>query len=137
MLVSTMSFASDCLVKLEQLIIDNPNLSVVGVVNYYDCDQACALTFEHDSSPYPNTALLAFLDVEKNILIPHSVIQNNRAFGHENFDKRKISYLDATFKNNSSLLINISIETPRDAIFWPPHKVYFKKSLTCNVSSEI
>lgn len=127
---TTTAFASNCETTLLQKLNNDSNIRVVNQLDTYNCGKnACAVTFEHDASPYPNPAVLAFLDTQNGVEV-HWVPVANRV-GHENIKRNVVSYVELTQVGDHSLVIDASIETPRDRLFWPRHKVYFQETLNC------
>lgn len=131
-LLFSSAYASTCETSLLERINTDSNIKLVKLIDSYSCGEtACAVTFEHDSHPYSNILVLAFFDTKNNVGINWSVITNGKAAGHEKVNTKKIAYLSTEGLGSESIVIKTSIETPRDAIFWPPHKVYSKETFKC------
>lgn len=126
------AYASTCETNLLERINTDSNIKLVKTIDSYTCgDNACAVSFEHDSHPYSNVLVLAFLDAKNNIGINWSVITDGKANGHERIKAKKIAYLSTEKVGSESIAIKTSVESPRDAIFWPPHKVYSQETFNC------
>jgi hypothetical protein len=132
-LVSSSAFASDCEKLLLEKVTKNPNIKVVKIINNYSCGKnACAVTFEHDSSPYPNLKVLSFLDLKSKMQVLWASEVGPYFNGKELLEKKRFTYINVVPGLNDSLNVAASIETQRDAIFWPPHKVYHQETLNCS-----
>jgi hypothetical protein len=135
LLLSSATFAStsNCQSSLLEKINKDPNIRVIKLVDSYTCGQtACAITFEHDmGSPYPVATVLAFLDTNNNLRVNWVPLNGSRIYGHEDYAKNKVSYVSTAGVGDEKISIEASIETPRDAIFWPPHRVYFEETVSC------
>ena len=65
--------------------------------------------------------MLVFLDIKNKIKVVHVIVRDNKHM------------VGIILIKNELLVIKASIETSRDAIFWPPHRVYFKETLICSL----
>lgn len=129
-LTSVTAIASTCESVLLEKISKDSNIRVVKMIDSYSCGaNACAVTFEHDSQPYPNLNVLAFLDSTNNIQVLWVPVKNE--IGYENQSKKKVNYVSIKANGENALTLKASVETARDAIFWPRPKIYFEETLNC------
>lgn len=129
-LISTTSFASTCETLLKERVAKDSNIRIVKSLDSYSCgENACAITFEHDSSPYPNLKILAFLDAKNNIAVNWVPVAN--LVGHESQSKNKVAYIDLKSVSQDEIKLDASVETARDALFKLRRRVYIRESLSC------
>jgi hypothetical protein len=125
-LASLSTMASTCESLLLEKIQHDPNLKVVKQLNSYNCGaNAC----ENDFSPSPNIEVLAFLDTQNQIQVNWVPVQNK--FGWETVKKNVKSYVELVSVQQDAITLKASRETPRDSLFWPPHRVFFQETLNC------
>jgi hypothetical protein len=131
-LLSSTAMASDCEKLLLEKVTKNSNIRMVKTIDTYSCGKtACAMTFEHDSSPYPNVKVLSFLDTKSKMQVLWAPEFGNTYNGKETFQKKRQTYVNVLKAANDSLTVAASVENPRDAIFWPPHRVFHTETFTC------
>ncbi len=124
--------AANCTDILLDSLKQNPNVRMTRVLAAYPCGpSACAVVYENDSRPYPNLNILAFLDLKNQLKVSWSPLNDGKASGHENMQGKNVTYLSANRVTPNRAEVVVSVETPRDALFWPPHRVYFQESLVC------
>lgn len=129
-LASLSTMASTCESLLLEKIQHDPNLKIVKQLNSYNCGaNACAITFENDFSPSSNIEVLAFLDTQNQIQVNWVPVQNK--FGWETVKKNVKSYVELVSVQQDAITLKASRETPRDSLFWPPHRVFFQETLNC------
>gem|GEM_PF-5491442 len=131
-LLSSVAHSNECEVQLLERINKDPNIKLIKTIDTYSCgESACAQSFEVDSSPYPNLKVLAFLDSKNNLKVNWVPLNGATVYGHETFKGKKVSYVSTSNVGAPSITIEASIETARDTLFWPPHKIYFQEKLNC------
>lgn len=132
LLVSSSASASICDSRLLHSLNNDPNIEIVKFIDYYDCSEtACAHVYEHNSFPYPNLRVLAFLDTKTNMKVNWVPVNSERIYGHEPFSGKKITYVTTSMIGHPVIEVDASIETDRGSVFWPPHRVYYKESFKC------
>ncbi len=131
-LFSSSAFASECEKNILMRLNQDPNIKLVKMLESYTCGQsACAVTYENDTYPNANSKILAFLDLNKNMHVNWVPVNGDKVYGYERFDGKKLTYISTSGVGNEKIIIDASIETPRDSIFWPPHKVYYQETFNC------
>lgn len=132
-LVSISAFASTCETSLIESVQNDANIRVVKMEESYNCGaSACAIVFEHDSHPYPNLKVLAFLDLKSKMKVNWVPVNGSILVGNETFKGNKLTYVMTSNVGSEKIKIDASIESNRGAIFWPPHKVYYKETFHCS-----
>jgi hypothetical protein len=131
------ALANSCETNLINQLHTNPNLKIVRILDTYTCDKenSCAVIFENDNRPYENSTVLAYLDENNKLNVSWVTVRDQSAFGWESAGKFVCSdiktYLNADFSVANSIVIDISKETARDAIFCPFRKKFISYKTTC------
>ena len=131
--------ANDCVNELQKSLLSQENSSIVSFKDSYACSEGkgCAVTYEVDNHPYPNSIVMAYMDAEKKFNVPWIIKHNDSLWvGWASSGK----YLCADVKTyarvsniqNDSFDMGVTKRTAYDMMFCPAKKVYFDYLVSCS-----
>ncbi len=137
---SSVSFvhANDCVDQLQKILMNRENARIVGFKDAYTCmeGKACAVSYELDNHPYPNSLMMAYMDLEKNFNLPWiNKSSENLWMGYESsgqyFCADVKTYIRITDLQDESMKLNVTKRTAYDTMFCPAKKTFFDYNTSC------
>ncbi len=130
-------WANDCIKTLQDSLANNPSNRIVRFVDSYECleGNACAVTFEHDSSPYPNSFIMAYRDEKHAQGMEWGVMYENRARGWTSsgtYSCAEVKNYFDTEELGPTFEYSFERRTAYDTMFCPVSRVFFKYSAVCH-----
>jgi hypothetical protein len=127
--------AQNCRGELVKKVLNSQYVSAgsIAVMQSHSCSStACSILYKPKSGSFSNMTVLAFHDTQNGYQVFWAPVNNGLATGREEIAKNRVVYLsNANALNQGALTLNVSLETPRDGIFWPPHRVISSKKYNC------
>ncbi len=122
---------AQCQIQLTQALSNDPHISSFDPRDYYSCGpKACAIAYDVRSGGDVSKRI-GFLDPASSIQVLSGFTDAERISGRGDTGRRnRVAYINGG-PLADSFQLTASIETPRDAMFWPPHRVFVKKQFTC------
>lgn len=130
---SAIASAQNCVEALMQGLEQDPNIRLVKVTNVYNCGpHACAVTYKHDDRPHPDLNVLAFLDNDYGFRVDWAPFHSSEAYGSQVLGRsKKVVYISTPTPAQKQMTVDLSVETPRDDIFFPNRHTYYKTQYSC------